>query len=88
MDKKIVKLPVSSWQRHKNKMGPGYVPCMTSERWLQFPKESVGHFGGGEFIEIEVMTNGTDDKPKKLCNMIITREELTSALNAVKPPEE
>ena len=75
---------MSSWERHKNKMGPGYVPCIISNRWIQFPKESVGHFGSGEFIEISVMTENDEGKQSKICNMIVTREELLSAINTVK----
>ena len=53
---KIIKFPITHWQKHKNEKGPGFVPCMVSERGLQFPDKSAGHYVGGEFIEISVMT--------------------------------
>jgi len=86
MSKRIIKYPIDSWQRHVNKMGPGFVPCMVSERWLQFPAQSAGHFDRGEFIDIQVMTNGSNDKPKKICDLILTREDLLKALDSVSPP--
>jgi hypothetical protein len=84
---KIIKFPISYSQRMKNQMGKGYVPCMVSGRWLQFPDKSSGFFGGGEFIEISVMTEGMGDKPKKICDLIITREDIMSAVNSVNNPE-
>ena len=69
-------------------MGKGYVPCMVSDRWIQFPKKSVGHFGGGEFIEISIMTHSyTKNRPAKLCDMIVTREGLLKAINAISDPD-
>ena len=87
MKDKIIKFPISAWERHKNKMGKGYVPCMISERWIQFPKQSGGHFGGGEFIYIDIMTKNTEGHQKRLCSLVVTREELQAALDAVKSPE-
>lgn len=89
MKDKIIKFPISHSKRHKNKMGKGYVPCMISDRWIKFPKKSAGHFGEGEFIEISIMTHSyTKGKPTKLCDMIVTREDLLKAINAVADPDE
>jgi hypothetical protein len=56
-------------------MGEGYVPCMISERWIQFPKKFVKHFGGdGEFIEMSIKAhNHEKNQPIKLCNIIHAR---------------
>ncbi len=86
MSDKVVKFPVTYSQRKRKEMGPGYVPCEVSGRWLQFPKESAGHFGAGEFISVDVMTYGSKDEPKKICNLIVTRENLLRAINSVKCP--
>lgn len=87
MKNKIIRFPVSTLQRLKNENGPGYVPCMVSERWLQFPKKSAGHFNAGEFIDIQVMTKNVDGVTKKLCDLIITREDLQRAIASVETPE-
>jgi len=67
-------------------MGPGYVPCEVSSRWLQFPENSGGYFSAGEYIEVDVMTLDQNEKPRKICNLILTRADLERALKNVKPP--
>ena len=59
---------------------------MVSGRWLQFPEKSAGHFGGGEFIALDVMTEGEDEKPRKLCGLVVTRKDLLRVINAIKEP--
>jgi len=41
-------------------------------------------FGGGEFISIDVMTTGNDDKTHRLCSLIVTREDLLRVIHAVE----
>ncbi len=84
MKNKIVRFPISFWQRRKNKMGPGYVPCMISEKQIQFPKKSGRSFGSGELISISIMTTNAEEKQSKICDMVITREDLLSAIDSVK----
>ena len=84
----MIRLPISYSQRRKNQMGRGYVPCIVSERWLQFPKVSDGYVGDGEVISISVMTNGQDDRPHRLCDLMITREDLLRAVGAVRRRDE
>ena len=74
-------------ERRKDEMGPGFVPCIISDRWLQFPPTSSGNIVYGEMIEVFVMTNNSDGNPKKICNMIIAREDLLKALENVKNPD-
>ena len=88
MNKKVIKMPIKAVQRWKNFVGQYGVPCMISERWLSFPKESAGHFQAGEFIPIDVMTLGSNDKPRKICELIITREDLIRVINLVKEKTE
>lgn len=88
MSEKVIKFPADHRRRMRKKMGKGYVPCMETERWLQFPAESSGYFDQGEFIEVSVMTcsRGTDE-PRKICGLMITREDLMRALEAIAPPD-
>ena len=83
---KVVKFPVSYSQRIRNTMGKGYVPCEVSSRWLQFTENSGGFFSTGEYIGVNVMTLDQNEKPRKICNLILTREDLERALANVKPP--
>jgi len=84
MDKKIVRLPIKAHQRWKNYLGQYSVPCVVSSRWLQFPKESAGRFQEGEFIHMNVMTLDSNENPRKLCELIVTREDLMRVINLVK----
>ncbi|MGD2126251.1 MAG: hypothetical protein PVG99_09240 [Desulfobacteraceae bacterium] len=88
MADKIIKFPVSYARRMQEKIGRGLVPCMATERWIQFPLESSGYFDEGEFIEISVMTySHAHDKPRKICDLTVTREDLLRAISAVVPPD-
>ena len=71
----------SEWKKRVGKYG---VPCMVSSRWLQFPEKSAGHFGGGEFIDVDVMTEGENEKPRRICHLVVTREDLLRVINSVK----
>ena len=87
-EKKDSQNPYIFFHAAQNRMGKWHVPCMVSDRWIQFPKKSAGHFGGGEFIEISIMTHSyAKDQPAKLCDMIVTREDLLKAINAVFDPD-
>lgn len=88
MAKKIIKFPWGPAARLKKKMGKGCVPCMETQRWLQFPAESSGYFEEGEFIDIDVMTySEASEGPKKICSLTVTREDLLRAVNAIPPPD-
>jgi hypothetical protein len=84
MEDKVTKLPISGFQRWKNQFGKLGVPCVVSGRWLQFPETSLGRSIDGEYILLEVMTEGSNDKPRKLCDLFVTKEDLTRAMNSVK----
>ncbi len=86
MPKKVEPLPVNAHKAIARKLGPRYVPCMVSGRYLEFPAESGGHFGGGEFIPINVMTVNDENQPRRLCELVLTREQLLAALAACKSP--
>lgn len=80
MKQKPEPTPVNAHKATARKLGARYVPCMVSGRYLEFPNKSAGHFGGGEFIPITVMTINEDDQHKKICELVLTREELLAAL--------
>lgn len=84
MEGKVASLPVTSEQLVRNRIGPRGVSCQVSMRWLVFGEES-DLLQGGEFISMDVMTYGQDEKPRLLCNLIVTREDLLRALSHVRP---
>jgi hypothetical protein len=83
---RIRRMPISWHTRLKNELGKGAVPCLVSGRWLKFPSESGGFFKEGEYIVLNVMTTDANDKDRKLCELVVTREDLLDAINSVKAP--
>ena len=71
----IKKFPITFTQRQKNERGKTSVSCQVSDRWLRFSEE---------FISLDVMTLGSDEKEKKICELVVTREELVEALSNIK----
>lgn len=88
MSDKIKKFPISFSQRRKNTLGPLTVECQVSGRYLKFhDKSSI--LQGGEFITVDVMSMQVEDdkKPRKICELIVTREDLLEALKHVSLQE-
>lgn len=86
MNDNIKNIPITHSQRRKNKLGPLTVECQVSGRSLKFNKKSA-HVAGSEFITVDVFPMQMDDEiePKKLCELIITREDLLAALELISP---
>lgn len=84
MGSKITRFPITYSQRRKNMLGPLCVECQVSGRYLQFhPTSSI--LQSGEFISVDVMAMYEEEKSnRKICSLIITREELLEALNQIR----
>jgi hypothetical protein len=81
---KLIRLPVTRERKKRNMFGPYYVPCMVSSRYMLFPNKSGGHFNEGEYIDLSIMTETDDGKSKKLCELIVTREDILRAINSIR----
>jgi hypothetical protein len=81
---KVAGFPVTSEQLVQNRIGPRGVSCQVSMRWLVFGEES-DLLEGGEFMGVDVMTLDQYEKPRRLCHLIVTREDLLRALSHVRP---
>ncbi len=81
----VTRFPNTWKQRHKNLLGKHSVPCMVSARWLRFVPESSAFESGEDFITVDVMTGfpGKTDV-RKLCQLMILREDLNEVLRKVK----
>jgi len=82
---KIKRIQIGSMTRRRNQLGRFAVPCMVSDRWNEFAPSSGGHFQDGEFIPIDVMTD-TSGNSRKICSLIVAREDLMRVLDLVKSP--
>jgi hypothetical protein len=82
-NKKTIKFPITYRQRRKNELGPLVVECEVSSRFFRF-SESSSLLNVGEFITIDVMTaNG--NRQRKICSLIVTRENMEKALRNIHP---
>lgn len=77
----IIRMPISYLERKKNEMGIGYVPCQISTRY--FKVESIELVGDKNFIMLDVMTENEEHEHKKICQMVISVEDLNTAINEV-----
>jgi len=82
-DKKIRHIGIDPHTRRRNKLGKRAVGCEVSDRWLEFPENSDAVPGLGDMMVVSVMTNVTEG-PRKLCDLTISREDLTKALANVQ----
>ena len=86
MNEKVTRFPITYSEWRKNMVGPLCVECQVSGRYLRFHEKS-DIVQAGEFITVDVMAMQMDeDKPsKKICELIITREDLMNALKHISP---
>ena len=56
--------------------------CQVSSRWLQFP-QSAQEVGGASFMFVDVMTLNGDDQEKKICQLVLTKEDLLAILKRI-----
>lgn len=83
MKDEVKKFPVSHHQRYKNRLDKYSVPCQVTDRWIQFPKKG-GQYKGKEYLPVEIMTWGSNDKPRRICELVITYVDLWKALGRVE----
>ena len=84
MSDNISRFPVSKWQRILNRRGNRSVNCVVSGRYWRYGHlgpAATGYFPDpqqlGTPVILEIMSsNDPDDKDRKICEMIVTLEEL------------
>ena len=87
MTRKVAPLPVNPYKAIKRKLGDRFVPCMVSGRYLEVAARSGGPFEEGEYIPINVMTITEGNQPRRICELVLTREQLLAALAACESPK-
>lgn len=74
-----------SWnveRRRRANLNEGKAPCQVSGRWLQFPAQ-VHEFKAGTFLAAALMTVDGDGKPRKLCELVLVKEDLLELMARV-----
>ena len=82
MSNDIIRFPVNTTQRVKNRRGRFSVSCAVSMRWLRF-REETGHVdNNSEAVVVDVMTDSDfDGSPsKKLCELVLELDDLRAIL--------
>ncbi|SFT82825.1 hypothetical protein SAMN05192563_1004224 [Paraburkholderia aspalathi] len=75
----------ASWnveRRRRTNVNEGKAPCQVSGRWLQFPAKAH-EFKNGTFLAVDVMTADSDGNPRKLCELVLVKEELLELLTRI-----
>lgn len=82
MSRKVFPFPRKHHARKRLDFRNRVLRCEVSPRWIQFP-ESSALCSDKDFLVLDIMTTGADEKDKKLCEMIIDRKELEEMLEAI-----
>jgi hypothetical protein len=80
MSEKITRLP-GMWRRRRQvDLRRGIVHCQVSGRRLQFPKYG-SKLDEGTFLIIDVLSTNENGKTRKLCEVVLTKEDLLAVIN-------
>jgi hypothetical protein len=80
----LKKMPISSEQRYKNRLGQFAVPCVVSLRWLRFAQH-YSETKDDRLVWVDVMKGEPGDPARKLCQLAISLDELEDVLKSIKP---
>jgi hypothetical protein len=78
MSDKIIRFPKTFHDRMRNIHGDGYVPCEVTNRWLHV------NVNGGEYIDVNVMTGDAETESKKICHLVLKREEILRLADKIR----
>lgn len=84
MTEKIIDFPKKYQRKERADIGRNILRCEVSGRWIQFP-ENYSKITDIEYMTLDIMTEGSDETPKKLCEIVIDRQKLLKILSQVKP---
>ena len=82
----LIPLPIKYTQILKNRRGKYSVNCLLSDKWLRFGETSTP-LDLGEACVVDVMQAKEDDTDERICQLIITKEELLDVLKQIKRRE-
>lgn len=64
----------------------GKAVCVVSSRWLQFPQTATMVYDA-PFMFVDVMTMNSDDQEKKICQLVLSKDDLLQILNRIEIKE-
>lgn len=79
MSNNIVRFPRRSEVKKRTEAAKGRLSCEVSERWIKFP--SASHkFEDMEYLSLDIMTLGSNEQDRKLCEIILDKQQLLKML--------
>lgn len=88
MSDKVIRFPITYSQRRRNQLGPLSIGCEISGRILKFNDKSH-NCKVGDLIYLEIFPaedpENPDKKPRRICELVLTREDLLKALEHITP---
>ena len=81
-DDNVTRFPIPSYKVKENRRGLRAVHCLVTGRWLMFEPTSK-ELTDGHYVFVDVMTDADPDKPRKLCQLCISKEDLQRALENI-----
>jgi hypothetical protein len=64
----------------------GKAVCVVSSRWLQFPQTATMVYDA-PFMFVDVMTMNCDDQQKKICQLVLSKDDVLQILNRIDVKE-
>ena len=80
----VIRFPITGDERRRNELGDAAIPCVVSMRWLKLSERSAT-VGDKNLIVVDVMTLGSDQQPRKTCELVVDLSDVVSALRHVTP---
>ncbi len=79
MSEKITALPLGDSDRRRLDRRSRIVRCEVTGRWLQFHPRAE-RYPEGTYLIVDVIEEGTESEPRRLCELVLSREELLSVV--------
>jgi hypothetical protein len=82
MSQDVIRFPVNTTRRIKNRRGKFSVSCAVSMRWLRFQEQTGTVDGGSQAVVADVMTDADFDggPSKKICELVLELNDLRALL--------
>ena len=89
MNDDLIRFPIKSFERTKNRRGKRSLSCIVSDRYLVFEKPDKKKPKSDTqftpiFLDVMTETGGPDEPARKLCQLIITYENLIKVIKVVE----
>lgn len=76
---RVINFPRRRIDQKRRDAAKGILRCEVSDRWIQFPEHSEKS-PDTEYLACDVMTLGSDEKPRKICEIILDKTQLMKML--------